>query len=894
MNHFETDGLNDLSVDSIEGTPFLTSSVANYLLRPEELEGTCLYDFLSQFTMSRRTKSILEWIKDHPSKNHLGVQASKHIKVPVVNYRDFMNTSSFGNQPIDSIQLPKILEEEHHAMELYAKKANLLFHPFRSVQTDLTVAGSYVRSFQEALCSGIITEAHCEILANIQDCRNSLEAGRPCDSLESETSCPSAACGHGSYNENNAEETNHDDIDSAFEELVETMNELNDSGLQLRTSNNIYQFSSSIIRKCGSAKCGVQNIATPNLGERVGANIFETQSEEMDPDQQHPSGLDDDDFISRYSTFVTKKALHELAISRTERITMDDGHDEIKATGTLKNIQEYAVHHFRGDEDQEYAFEAIMSAFVLRLHDEAAKDTTGQEQMPAFRRRKMNHTRETLQKVNQGSQFISFLSGAGGSGKSHVIKTLVRYAKNLCSNLKVRYDKRTIVVTALTGAAAVGINGETTHMACALNREVTNEPEEWKNAYLLIVDEISFASRDVVDKLDYKLRCILKPDHKFGGIPIVFAGDFTQLKPVKAQPLYLFKDFEKWYEWVHTFLELKTNHRFHLDPPWGNLLSIFRDEGPSDRDVQKINTRVVGSRGGPTESDIPPNVVYATKTNLDRAAINDAIFGKHLENTHSKDPTVQPPLHTVCIKASNLKWRKAGTRSEYINFNKSCEDILYATCGEGHLQGKDNKRYDPLLKLYYGRPLCINENKKVDSCIANGAMCEFKGLVLKQGVTMNDMEKIMIDRFYVWSIKVSQLEGLKVEMLDGGRNQLVILKPETVCQQVQFPLPLLNMTRVRKMMKMTQLPVNVSNARTVHKLQGRSIEFLYISNWDYTGKWNYVCLSRVCEMKGLFLAKPLIAEKCRGMSAECKEFHVCFRNTKHPPPRVHIDDRHSS
>ena len=245
----------------------------------------------------------------------------------------------------------------------------------------------------------------------------------------------------------------------------------------------------------------------------------------------------------------------------------------------------YAVHHFRGDEDQEYAFEAIMSAFVLRLHDEPAKVTTGQEQMPAFRRRKMNHTRETLQKVNQGSQVISFLSGAGGSGKSHVIKTLVRYAKNLCSNLKVRYDKRTIVVTVLTGAAAVGINGETTHMACALNREVTNEPEEWKNAYLLIVDEISFASRDVVDKLDYKLRRILKPDHKFGGIPIVFAGDFTQLKPVKAQPLYLFKDFEKWYEWVHTFLELKTNHRFHLDPPWGNLLSIFRDEGPSDRDV---------------------------------------------------------------------------------------------------------------------------------------------------------------------------------------------------------------------------------------------------------------------------------------------------------------------
>ena len=121
LNHFETDALNDLSVDSIEGTPFLTSSVANYLLRPEQLEGTCLYDFLSQFTVSRRTKSSLEWIKEHPSKNHLGVKASKHIKVPVVNYKDFMNTSSFGNNTIDSTQLPEVLTEEHHATELFAK-----------------------------------------------------------------------------------------------------------------------------------------------------------------------------------------------------------------------------------------------------------------------------------------------------------------------------------------------------------------------------------------------------------------------------------------------------------------------------------------------------------------------------------------------------------------------------------------------------------------------------------------------------------------------------------------------------------------------------------------------------------------------------------------------------
>jgi hypothetical protein len=47
-----------------------------------------------------------------------------------------------------------------------------------------------------------------------------------------------------------------------------------------------------------------------------------------------------------------------------------------------------------------------------------------------------------------------------------------------------------------------------------------------------------------------------------GGVDVVFAGDFTQLTPVKGKPIYLEKDFIIWDDWVHTFLELKTNHRF--------------------------------------------------------------------------------------------------------------------------------------------------------------------------------------------------------------------------------------------------------------------------------------------------------------------------------------------
>ena len=74
-----------------------------------------------------------------------------------------------------------------------------------------------------------------------------------------------------------------------------------------------------------------------------------------------------------------------------------------------------------------------------------------------------------LKKVlNNDKQFICFLSGAGGTGKTKVINSVKLYCKLFCDAIGVEFHRRTIVVTALTGAAAVGINGEIVHSACKL------------------------------------------------------------------------------------------------------------------------------------------------------------------------------------------------------------------------------------------------------------------------------------------------------------------------------------------------------------------------------------------------------------------------------------------
>ncbi len=57
---------------------------------------------------------------------------------------------------------------------------------------------------------------------------------------------------------------------------------------------------------------------------------------------------------------------------------------------------------------------------------------------------------------------------------------------------------------------------------------------------------------------------------------------------------------------------------------------------------------------------------------------------------------------------------------------------------------------------------------------------------------------------------------------------------------------------------MMQIPVNLNDATTAHKLQGVAKKYLIVHNWTYTHGWIYTVLSRVRTRDGLFLNKPLV------------------------------------
>ena len=136
---------------------------------------------------------------------------------------------------------------------------------------------------------------------------------------------------------------------------------------------------------------------------------------------------------------------------------------------------------------------------------------------------------------------------------------------------------------------------------------------------------------------------------------------------------------------------------------------------------------------------------------------------------------------------------------------------------------KGSRKIDPMLKLHTGRPVMINQNIDVEKSIANGAMCSFNGLRLKNGY--EDCELINMDGCCVRCVDAEKVECMEVVLEEGDTRKLMELKPAKVGVVAEFPCPgefdtelTHRVSRMRKRIQMCQFPINVANARTVHKL----------------------------------------------------------------------------
>ena len=190
----------------------------------------------------------------------------------------------------------------------------------------------------------------------------------------------------------------------------------------------------------------------------------------------------------------------------------------------------------------------------------------------------------SLQLFEAGQNIL--ITGPAGTGKTCLIKQIM--ASSILSRKKIQ-------ICAMTGCAAIilGCNATTLHswsgirLAKGTAQEIyesirTNKKQtaKWRTTNILVVDEVSMMSKRLFDILNFigkKIRCDARP---FGGIQLVFTGDFYQLPPVAGPEvgsgLFCFEsaDWESTFLWEN-HVELKTVFR-QKDPIYKEILNNIR------------------------------------------------------------------------------------------------------------------------------------------------------------------------------------------------------------------------------------------------------------------------------------------------------------------------------
>ena len=148
-----------------------------------------------------------------------------------------------------------------------------------------------------------------------------------------------------------------------------------------------------------------------------------------------------------------------------------------------------------------------------------------------------------------------FVTGPGGAGKSALIRKIWVHATNAGKKIQV---------CALTGCAAVLLQckAKTIHSFAGVGLG-TGEPSvliqkimkthykrnAWREVEVLIIDEVSMLSKRLFELLDIIGRAVRRNNAPFGGIQLIFSGDFYQLPPISDNndpPEFCFES-EQWF-----------------------------------------------------------------------------------------------------------------------------------------------------------------------------------------------------------------------------------------------------------------------------------------------------------------------------------------------------------
>ena len=399
--------------------------------------------------------------------------------------------------------------------------------------------------------------------------------------------------------------------------------------------------------------------------------------------------------------------------------------------------------------------------------------------------------------------------------------------------------------------------------------------------------------------------------------------------------LFSSKSSGHWENCINTIIILDNNHRFKEDPEYGELLKRMWNGDLTRQDRELINTRVIGKNGLTLPPSFKgKDVCYACPTNVERNAISASNFRNHVMKTHPHvNNNELPPDHTIIIEADI---KSSSSKRSKQKIDNVLRHRIITSCGDAQVKVGTKKIDPALCLYVGAYVICVIDNSHLKDRVprGNGTLCRVSSLKLKDSGTQRVWRNYYERK--VWTVCAKDVEWLECELvnrpkdiieqehnIDSLRKKIDSIsrkinskqysnqlkkrcnrRDELIEQLATMTTKLQNdLKRIRFKMKaenfspnvsvkshpmaprkleftcrMTQFPINLNDATTGHKLQGMSKDVVIITSWPKGGlsalfkNWEYVVLSRVRTLEGLYLFEPIDLEKSFKPSREYQRY----------------------
>ena len=446
-----------------------------------------------------------------------------------------------------------------------------------------------------------------------------------------------------------------------------------------------------------------------------------------------------------------------------------------------------------------------------------------------------------------------FITGPGGTGKTRLIQFLVEYMNSIGKSHQV---------CALTGCAATLLNckAKTIHSWSGvklargnsediIRRVIRNRNfiKSWRGVEVLVVDEVSMMSSKMFDLLDNIGRVTRRNTSKpFGGLQLIFTGDFFQLPPIPDQNDPSSGEFCFQHpRWAMTFklancIELKTFFR-QTDPAYISILQEVRRGTISPANIELLETRV-NKKGEPASAGIVPTKLFPIRSKVDN--INSTSYAKleGEEKLYHFNVTTKAKVH--------LDTGVAFTPEE----SDSCDGLSSDQISQEVDNLITSLFTEKTVRLKIGTLVMCTVNLEVERGICNGSQGVVIGFAESNAVFESNKGGAII-----LPDELMYKTNLLVPVVRFANGVTMKVAPHQR-QSEEFPCVIVS-----------QIPLCFAWALTIHKIQGATLDMaeMDIGRSIFAAGQSYVALSRVKTLEGLYLsefnptkikANPLVIE----------------------------------